>query len=397
MISYHPRNPKKLHMNISKHITKAIYNSLLFFIVCTLLFAALEIFLRVYQPFEFRVKGDKIILPVNRKYVMNNSIMDKLDKRIVHTKNALGFRGKNPPKEFSKALTIISVGGSTTECFSISDRKTWTDVLGERLKNSFNNVWINNAGMDGQSTFGHIILMEDHIIKLKPKVVLFLIGLNDAAAESYNQYDKKMLLHERKIRDIESAVMFLADRSDVISGALNMYRWFKAYKIGLPRYVPDYSKLKSIDWPETAKAEYRYEMNKVNRQPFEERLMRIIQLSRENGIIPVFITQPALFGEGIDDITGRDLAKMEAFEGVPGELIWESLELTNDVIRQVGKREGEFVINLSEYLPKSSKYYIDLVHFSNEGNERVGDIIYKKICPYLTKQFSGYSTKECSD
>lgn len=54
-------------------------------------------------------------------------------------------------------LTIISVGGSTTECFYISDDKTWTHILGMKLKSVFTRVWINNAGLDGHSTFGHII------------------------------------------------------------------------------------------------------------------------------------------------------------------------------------------------------------------------------------------------
>lgn len=54
-------------------------------------------------------------------------------------------------------MTIISVGGSTTECFYISDDKTWTHILGMKLKSVFTRVWINNAGLDGHSTFGHII------------------------------------------------------------------------------------------------------------------------------------------------------------------------------------------------------------------------------------------------
>lgn len=364
--------------------------------MCALLFVALEIFLRVYKPFEFRVKGEKIILPINKKYIMNNPDTQKMDKQTVHTKNSLGFRGGNPPDDFNKYLTIITVGGSTTECFSISDEKTWTDVLGGKLKNNFSNLWINNAGLDGQSSFGHIILMEDYIVKLKPKVVIFLVGLNDRQTDSSNQYDKKMFLHENKVRDIKSALMFLADRSDVIGVVFNMYRWFKAYNMGLIHPMAAFSKMRIINLTENEKADYRYKMKRINRKPFEERLMRLINLSRRNGITPVFVTQPALFGKGIDDETALDLAKVDVYDGMPGELAWESLELTNDVIRQVGEREHVPVINLSEYLPKNSKNYIDLVHYSNEGNEKVAEIIYKEICHYLAEKFNGYLIKECA-
>ena len=75
------------------------------------------------------------------------------------------------PKTFEDYLTIIAVGGSTTECFLIADGQDWPAILGEKLKKSFNLVWINNAGLDGHSTFGHNVLMKDYIVKIKPKVV----------------------------------------------------------------------------------------------------------------------------------------------------------------------------------------------------------------------------------
>ena len=53
-------------------------------------------FFRVYNPFESRVKGDKIVLPANKKYVIRNNILKKLDKNIIRTKNSLGFRGEEP-------------------------------------------------------------------------------------------------------------------------------------------------------------------------------------------------------------------------------------------------------------------------------------------------------------
>ena len=40
----------------------------------------------------------------------------------------------------------------------------------------------NNAGLDGATTYRHLILMEDYVVTLRPKVVLFLIGINDVGA-----------------------------------------------------------------------------------------------------------------------------------------------------------------------------------------------------------------------
>ena len=43
--------------------------------------------------------------------------------------------------------------------FKEPDSKTWTDVLSKNLDSAFDNLWMNNAGIDGHSTFGHIILI----------------------------------------------------------------------------------------------------------------------------------------------------------------------------------------------------------------------------------------------
>ena len=154
-------------------------NLLLLLIGCGLSFFATEILLRIYNPFEFRVKGNQINLPVYFNYNIVIKDQTVLDNLVVHTKNSLGFRGEEAPKTFEDYLTIIAVGGSTTECFLIADGQDWPAILGEKLKKSFNLIWINNAGLDGHSTFGHNVLMQDYIVKIKPKVVLFLVGIND--------------------------------------------------------------------------------------------------------------------------------------------------------------------------------------------------------------------------
>ena len=106
------------------------------------------------DPFKFSVRGNEISLPSNITYVTTNNLASKLDKRIVHTKNSLGFRGEDPPADLEGTLSIIAVGGSTTESRSLSDEKEWVFILRKELSNHFDPLWINNAGLDGHSTFG---------------------------------------------------------------------------------------------------------------------------------------------------------------------------------------------------------------------------------------------------
>jgi hypothetical protein len=44
-----------------------------------------------------------------------------------YTKNSLGFTtGLKKPENFEEVESIIAVGGSTTECYFVSDDKIWT-------------------------------------------------------------------------------------------------------------------------------------------------------------------------------------------------------------------------------------------------------------------------------
>jgi len=135
----------------------------------------LELGLRVYNPFHFRVKGNKIVLTANRVELYHGS-SPKFEKLITVTRNSLGFRGPDPPENRDATLSVIAVGGSTTECRSMSDQAMWTAALGRNLAERFHPVWVDNAGLNGHSTFAHAVLLRDHVIPLHPKVVVFHIG-----------------------------------------------------------------------------------------------------------------------------------------------------------------------------------------------------------------------------
>ena len=97
-----------------------------------LIFALGEAALHIYNPLPFRVHGNRIVLPVHQRYTFHNEGASKLDPVTYHTKNSLGFRGPDPPKDLSTRLSVLTIGGSTTECLFLSDGKTWTGRRGRR-------------------------------------------------------------------------------------------------------------------------------------------------------------------------------------------------------------------------------------------------------------------------
>src|SRR5580704_15198543 len=162
-------------------LRSAVFSLITLLIGSILALLLLEVLLRWHNPFQARIKGNRIVLLTNKQYHIRNDIIPSLDPEVTVTRNSLGFRGPDPPADFANYLTVFTIGGSTTQCFFLSDDKTWTARLGQLLSHSFRNLWIDNAGLDGHSSYGHLVLLEDQIRPLHPKVALFLVGANDVA------------------------------------------------------------------------------------------------------------------------------------------------------------------------------------------------------------------------
>ena len=304
-----------------------------------------------------------------------------LDSFIVHRKNRIGFRGNELPDYFEEYLTVITVGGSTTECYYVSDGDTWTDHLGRTLGANFTNFWINNAGLDGHSTYGHIVLMEDHIVAIKPKVVLFLTGLNEDHS-TLNQFDARQ------------QTKTLADYSEIFSVILNLVRAARARRIAVPHQL-DLNITERVHMQDDPQMVQDLLLEKLGRiESYGRRLQRLIHICRSNDIKPVIITQPALFGTQIDEYTGVDLTSIKV-STISGSTAWVILESFNNKARQVAREQGVLIIDLAKELPKNSRYFYDFGHYSSEGCKKVAEIIYQSLCPHLAQIYPGSVKAEC--
>jgi lysophospholipase L1-like esterase len=344
-----------------------------------LVLALFEIGLRIYNPLPFRVRGERIILPVHQRYTFYHETATKLDPITYHTKNSLGFRGPDPPRDMARRLTLVTIGGSTTECLFLSDGKTWTDVLARQLQHGWPDIWVNNAGLDGQSTYGHLILLQDFVVSLRPTVAVFLVGVNDVGLDSLNSYDGSLLPNRPAWR---AAAVFLADHSEVVGLAQNLLRLSRAQKAGFGHSEIDLTKITRLEHDAAVSADTirRYE---PPLRGFGDRLTAIAELCRHNGIDPVFITQPALYGDGIDPETGVNLATLQVRGAANGRLWWNVQEMYNDVTRRVALDRHVLLIDAARELPKDSRLFYDFIHFTNEGAARLGEIVASHLEPYL--------------
>lgn len=353
---------------------------ILFLLVFT--FVILEIILRIYNPFPFTVRYNKIVLPVNQELKIRNSINEKLDTLIINKRNSLGFRGPEKRDDLASTLSIITVGGSSTECHFLTEGKTWPDQLAIRLQRRFQPLWLNNAGFDGHSTFGHSVLVNDYLTRLKPKVAIFLVGNNEIENDQPLFHDKLNIKGS-----FPGWKHYIAQNSEVISLGLNILRGWRARKVNnttdrameMRNYQP------RTFTPEQEEA--RMKAQEPYLVKYKARLEALIDTCRRYGIYPVVLTQPNLIGEGKDSATGADLETIPVGSEFNGRLLWKVLSLYNDVTKLVCTEKKVDVVDMAQLMPKSSLYFYDNVHYTNEGAERFAEILSAELERILASRF----------
>ena len=175
---------KEFKLNLIKTIFLFIvFFTIIFYFTSLILIASLLSFLLIeilFGSWLFKNNFSSIIIPRNvtkvwspKHYKSTHSAMYKRDN--------YGLRG-----DYNKIsdIEIAAIGGSTTDERWIDEKLTWTYLLQKKLNKKGLKIKIANAGVDGQSTLGHIYnfdLWFKKIPNFKPKIFLLYIGINDSA------------------------------------------------------------------------------------------------------------------------------------------------------------------------------------------------------------------------
>lgn len=366
---------------------RILKNLLALFLGCLAGLLLVEIALRLYNPVEQRVKGNRIVLPVNRRYELVNRDIPGIPGRIVHTKNGLGFRGPEKPLAgYDSTLSVIAVGGSTTECVYLPDGSDWPSLVADSLKRSFDRFWMNNAGLDGHSTYGHSVLLNDYIIRLRPKVVLFLVGANEINNEVSSGFEASHVRGRILTSSLESFLKSLSAHSELASLLLNFYRYWRARSQGLPHAIVRLKTAPAVRYPGPDLPAVLKMHSERFIPAYRKRLEALIGLCRANRILPVLVTQPSLYGPGVDPATGRDMASVLAGDR-SGYDQWKILELYNDTTRRLASGDSVFLVDLAVRMPRNSLYFYDYLHYTMAGSRVVAGIVCSGLLPYLRGRF----------
>lgn len=237
-----------------------------------------------------KIKNTTIV----QKNIWYNS-KDQTDDKISLFINNFGLRGKTQNNSLDH-LDILFVGGSTTIQSTITDGKTFIDVLEKNFEKINNKkLYFLNGGEDAHDTKSHIQSLNNRFkeLKIKPKYIMFFIGHNEGInSHTYDRFH--VTKNELLIKLYNSSFIlnkFLEARIYIGTLILNPSKFHRWHLNG---YVPLENDLIEKNFI-SIKKDIEFEKNLINEIELELNFTRknILELGEivinDYGAIPIFM------------------------------------------------------------------------------------------------------------
>ncbi|MFN8350278.1 MAG: SGNH/GDSL hydrolase family protein [Flavobacteriales bacterium] len=268
--------------------------------------------------------------------------------------NALGLVGPLPGSDDRR---VIALGSSTTECPYMSEEETWPVRLQRALEARGLHVWVGNAGVSGSTAVGQAIYLEDRLLDLGPELVLFMPGAND----------------RRPLDPRQDAGMLAPDRTPWHTALIRHSRMLTWLARSLTRRgvaVPQRSELDARACTDTG---LNMDTHAQLQADYRQRLMRVIDRCRMNGVGLVVITQPT--GCSAD-------APVHAV-----------MERYNTTVREVAAEQRLALVDLARAEWARDTCFLDAIHFSAAGAARVSQLLAPALERILAERLTAPSAR----
>lgn len=306
------------------------------------------------------LKNQEIEVPIKGFYPFKKDY-------ISYTRDGFGLRGSafNHPEK----IKVLTVGGSTTDQRYIDDSLTWQMQLeGKFLKHKIPIVF-GNAGVDGHSTFAHLKSFEtwfSQIPNLKPKYILFYIGINDFCInegherdELYKNLLQKSALYQlvKKIKNTRNGSKFSLSHQGINASQINFTNRGKV----------------------TNTNEYEY-LIKQRKAAYKKRLIKLVNLTKALGAEPIFILQPTYFYCWQNEVELEGTAE-NLFYDVPinGVDYYYLKRKMDETCIQVAMENKLLCIDIGNTKNWQASDFYDYVHLTLEGTNKLAEFMYKPL------------------
>lgn len=381
---------KTIRFRTKKKVLSPIQHFLLVLLILILvMLIPAEIFLRIkYHGFE----QNSYRYTIKSFHPFLQSQLTKEDQ--IHV-NSFGFRGEEIKiRKPKNVFRIVILGGSTVLNREVSYEKNAARLLEKMLGQRYENkkIEVINAGKDGYTSEHSLIQYLFMIKDFDPDLIIMWHGINDmyvsctptdtqfgsflpdyghslgAAARVAFSYFQSRPIVAVKLVSMDFFVRFLQENlySDIIKDLQETRQNEEAKK-----YL--YSKVNfliSHDYPSI--------------KTYKRNLESLIRILDADGVNLILGNQPNLYKKSMNLKEARyaiypRLVCQKDGKYYSLDSIRYGINLFNSTTKQVAKENNIPFLDLEAAIPKSTKYFVDMVHYSEEGNLALAKSLFAKI------------------
>ena len=187
-------------------------------------------------------------------------------------------------------ITVLAVGGSTTHEVTVGDGDTWTSILQRALRGEGRAFVVANAGVDGHSTAGHIRSFDlwfGKISGLKPRYILYFIGVNDRGVPPDTLTGPDTLAHDTAYKRIRA---FVENNSAIVRFIRTLRGWLAARRIGV-RHGSGKAETADTRWVAAQISADLAERLAPNLKGYGQRLRTLDEKTLAFGATPIYVAQ----------------------------------------------------------------------------------------------------------
>jgi lysophospholipase L1-like esterase len=256
-------------------------------------------------------------------------------------------------------VTILFLGGSTTECNEVAEEFRFPTVVQRRLREAGFDVATANAGVRGHTTQDSINALLNRPGFRQADIIVMMENINDRLRLGVQgNYDARLgNAPPTSSKALLGAVM----------GVLETLWDFMAYRsntLFLLRYWSNqaaawHEKTNSVDVTERSIDLFEDKVLQ-NRETYRQNIKLFVSIVRTLGRRPVLMTQPL-------------------------EIHSNGQNVFNDIIRDVARSDEVTLVDLDKAIVeiRNSAFLFDKIHLNNRGSNFVGEVIAASLTPLV--------------
>jgi hypothetical protein len=273
-------------------------------------------------------------------------------------------------------LTIVFLGGSTTECLYMDEEDRFPYQVGRLIERDLKlKVNSYNSGKAGNNSLHSIDILLNKVMFINPDIVVMMHNINDLIILLFEKSYWNNNKMKSPIIEIKPSIGKNLDMSLII---LRDYFVPNLSRAVGELYIQFFVKERITEFPAIKGQKIEVTSHQLL-QNFKANLEIFIDICRHRHIVPVLMTQANRFKEDPDVFVASLMRRIEIEHGITYNEFKEIFDLFNEQIRIVGKTNNVLVIDLADKIPRENQYLYDTIHLTSLGSRLTSQEIYHNL------------------